>query len=221
MASRFRVACPQKPSGENEGLSHDIVNPDYPRDIAAAADSVTSGKRSEDPDFSAPAQLVAVRQSREGWVADDRSFGLEMQRPWSGLMLSGEKSVETRGYELPAPLLGVRVEILEPRAPGSPGVSGLGDVLDGDQIGKSVRLVGWCVFSRVIVYRDGEAFDADKDLHLVTRGSRYGWKDGETEVLYGWVVGHAVMYEEGHGSSDLKLRSITRRMRSLFEIVSG
>ena len=64
--------------------------------------------------------------------ADPRvTFGLEMREPWVGMVLSGEKTVETRGYALPEALLRRPVVLLAapeaPRLRGSEGVlTGLG-----------------------------------------------------------------------------------------------
>lgn len=53
-------------------------------------------------------------------------IALEMQAPWAKRLLDGRKTVETRGYPLPAGLVGRWIELIESQ-PGRDGVSALGD----------------------------------------------------------------------------------------------
>jgi len=60
-----------------------------------------------------------------------RSFGLELQHPYSEHILTGNKTIETRTYDIPKYLLSqgdssVRIAILE-TARGSDGVSSIPD----------------------------------------------------------------------------------------------
>ena len=45
--------------------------------------------------------------------------GLNVQAPWTGLLISGEKSVETRSYPLPKKYVGEKLALVE-----TPGKSG-------------------------------------------------------------------------------------------------
>ncbi|KAL7479915.1 hypothetical protein ACHAW6_005632 [Cyclotella cf. meneghiniana] len=167
-----------------------------------------------------------------------RRFGLEMQCPYAEHLLSGRKSIETRGYALPTPLLTkvdcdsdgcakeVRIDILESKR-GQDGVSAIPDRVsvltiydchnDGLKIEASstpflVRK-GWCTFSYSFRYTTREQFEADERKHLVTSHSGYGWND--KRPIYGWVVGTSGVYDSD--DKDCKLIA-ERRMRSLFEI---
>ncbi|KAL3774655.1 hypothetical protein HJC23_002464 [Cyclotella cryptica] len=167
-----------------------------------------------------------------------RLFGLEMQRPYAGHLLSGRKSIETRGYDLPTPLLTkvdrdcdgyveeVRIDILESER-GLDRVSAIPDrvsvltIADGHKDGLKLEtsstpyLVrkGWCTFSSSFRYTSREQFQADERKHLVPPNSGYGWDD--QRPIYGWVVGTSGV----HNSDDKDCKYIAeRRMRSLVEI---
>jgi alpha-ketoglutarate-dependent dioxygenase FTO len=144
-----------------------------------------------------------------GWKLHE--FGLEMQHPWAGQLLTGKKSIETRAYNLPANLIGKKVEILQ-SSQGKAGISALGDTF-GFSAGL-VERVGWCLFEQVLEYRDQAAFEADEGRHMVKRDSGYGWKAGSTEVVYGWVVSDFGLYDQ----PEVTHNGAIRRMRSLFEL---
>lgn len=145
-----------------------------------------------------------------GWKM--HTFGLEMQDPWAGHLLTGEKSIETRAYKLPTALIGKRIEILQSKQ-GQDGVSTIKDTFHvGDG---NVNPVGWCSFQGIVEYRDKASFVADEQKHMVSSCSGYGWKVGATKVLYGWIVGDYGSYDcEDHP----KYFKATRRMRSLFQL---
>jgi hypothetical protein len=147
-----------------------------------------------------------------GWSQND--FGLELQEPWAAAVIEGRKLIETRSYNLPPSLVGKRVVIIQSPA-GKPGVSGMGNIIDlSRQNSTGARVIGWCIFDSVKKYTTKEDFEADEKDHLVTPDSGYGWKKGETKLLYGWVVGQ-------HGTfkmEETQFLSATRRMRSLFQL---
>ena len=141
-------------------------------------------------------------------------MGLELQDPWASAILNGTKQIETRAYDLPASLIGRRIWIMESRS-GTDGVSALGNDIDMSHPG-TCQVVGWCTFTSVIQYTSKVAFDADQGRHLVSQGSGYGWKDGITEIIYGWVVGEYARVK----NKDVSFIRATRRMRSLFELTA-
>ena len=164
-----------------------------------------------------------------GWNdTSNRQFALELQHPWAQEVLDGRKTIETRSYSLPLALRKRWIALLE-SPKGQPGVSGLGDLLDltknGDGVvgAPSPRIVGWCLFdSNVVEYKTRKQFERDEGKHLVTRSSGYGWREGSTEVIYGWVVRkcRALDHHVSYPSQSIKYISATRRLRSLFELHS-
>ncbi|KAL3787611.1 hypothetical protein ACHAWO_005967 [Cyclotella atomus] len=172
-----------------------------------------------------------VQDSWQGWAEAGRKFGLEMQCPYAEHLISGRKTIETRGYALPTHLLTrssddseqVRIEILESEA-GKDGVSSIPDhvvVLTGNESiddqssGPFLLRKGWCTFIGSFKYTSREQFEADECKHLVQPTSGYGWDD--KRPIYGWVVGTCKQYIDSESSGDEKYLA-QRRMRSLFEI---
>ena len=172
--------------------------------------------------------LLAVDNSNlvslhwEGWKTFD--FGLEMQYPWSRALLDGSKSIELRQYDLPSPLLGRKVYIIETPA-GIDGVSGItgnrfqpstcipnDDNFDENTSNREPRIVGWGIFSTVKQYTSPHDFCSDEHLHLVPIHSSYGWQNGDTNILYGWVVSEYGRLSRNEFSTGL------RRFRSLFQL---
>lgn len=147
-----------------------------------------------------------------GWY----SFALEIQRPWSSLLLDGSKIIETRNYDLPSALIGQRVYILETEA-GEDGTSGLGDFISGVDMesNASLNIVGWVVFDEVIEYKCRSEFEGDEEKHLVTKFSNYGW-NAKKQVIYGWVISKYGKY--GIETKKTGVHSIVRRLRSLYEV---
>jgi hypothetical protein len=152
----------------------------------------------------------------KGWK--DGMFGLELQSPMAEYLLQGKKTIETRSYDLPAALIGRRIDILR-SVPGTAGVSSVGNsiALGSDASPSPVQRLGWCTFKRAILYTDETSFHADEESHLVKKDSGYAWKEGETKVIYGWVVGDYAMYNDADHADFSGISSLERRMRSLFE----
>eukprot|EP01084_Bolivina_argentea_P261114 441133_1 len=147
-----------------------------------------------------------------------RKIGLEMQKPWALYILSGKKSIETRSYSLPEALLNRKIEILESEK-GIDGVSTLnGNIFDAKDLNHKICRKGWVIFDEVIEYKNRLDFEQDVKKHLVSSDSGYAWKDGKTDVIFGWKVNEFCVYDNTSKISDNY--GITRRLRSLFEIQS-
>ena len=136
-----------------------------------------------------------------------------MQSPWAGLLLEGKKTIETRAYDLPPALLGKRIELLQSRQGGT--VSSLGNTMSITPEESNVTRVGWCTFTEVIRYQDKQTFEADEAAHMVKRDSGFGWKEGKTKTIFGWVVGNVGFYQKKTLYGTL---NTVRRHRSLFEL---
>jgi mRNA N6-methyladenine demethylase len=153
-----------------------------------------------------------------GWTTGD--FALEMQESWAQLLLHGTKSIETRSYRLPLALLGKRIHILQ-SPNGTAGMSPLGNIPTTDDLDQ-LSVPGWCQFSEMIEYRNRHDFDRDAHRHQVhSNSSGYGWKQGHTNVIYGWVVKEYGMYDASNRPQlQGKQPLLVRRLRSLFELRS-
>ena len=83
--------------------------------------------------------------------------GINIQWPWSELLLEGKKTIETRSYPLPKRLENVEMAIIE--TPGPKGKSKAGI--------KSARVIGTITFRTSKQYTSQKAWLADQKKHLV------------------------------------------------------
>ena len=153
-----------------------------------------------------------------GWDSTDHIFGLELQYPWAGLVVDGKKSIETRSYALPPSLIGKKIMIIESRS-GQAGVSSLANCisLSHTENEGGNKIIGWCVFSSIKQYTTEKAFRAEENQHLVSQDSGYGWKEGVTKTIHGWVVEERYRYNQLSSSASIYDVAV-RRFRSLFQL---
>jgi hypothetical protein len=107
---------------------------------------------------------------------------LNVQVPWSALLLSGSKTVETRGYALPSKYVNVPLLVVE--TPGS----------HGRTFGvETARSTGILVFSHCFQYSNEEHWKSDVNRHRVEPGHPlFGYVP--TKPKWGWVVAHASVF---------------------------
>jgi len=151
-----------------------------------------------------------------GWNTSDRVFGIELQHPWAGAVIDGKKQIETRSYNLPPSLIGKKIMIIESSS-GKAGISSLSNYVNLDGTNGN-KVIGWCTFSSVKTYTAKEKFQAEDNLHLVTSDSGYGWRDGLTKYIYGWIVGKRYRFDGSFDGGKNMYDSGVRRFRSLFEL---
>lgn len=97
--------------------------------------------------------------------------GINIQYPWSSLLVDEKKSVETRNYPLPAKYVGEEIAIIE-----TPGRYGR----------FKARIIGTVTFSHSFKYPDRQAWLDDYNRHCVSKNDpMYGLED---KPKYGWVV---------------------------------
>ena len=103
--------------------------------------------------------------------------GINIQWPWSDLLISGAKTVETRTYPIPKKYMGIEIAVIE--TPGK---------LGGKQAGiKRARIIGTIVFGNCIEYENQRQWDADRTRHCVSQDNKdYAWNN--TKRKYGWEV---------------------------------
>ena len=138
------------------------------------------------------------------------AVALEVQHPWSDLLLSRRKSVETRTYPFPPWLIGERIHVLQ-SPPGTPGVSAVPDeVYSGDT---RFPLAGWIVVGECFRYESRQSWESDAARHCIPtdEAGAYGWSD-EREI-YGWVIESAGANDSTEQTLD---RSLHRVHRSFF-----
>jgi len=105
--------------------------------------------------------------------------GLNIQAPWSSLLINGLKSVETRSYHLPLKYEGVELYLVE-----TPG-----------KLGKfKARVIGTITFSHSFKYSTKTDWINDHNRHLVSQNDPlYSWND---KPKYGWVVCSVKKFDE-------------------------
>ena len=103
--------------------------------------------------------------------------GINIQWPWSELLLSGAKTVETRSYRLPERLHGVEIAVIE--TPGKRGKEDAGIV--------RARIIGTIVFSKSYRYSSKNHWKREYEKHRVPQDdSLYGYKSDKDK--WAWIV---------------------------------
>lgn len=106
--------------------------------------------------------------------------GLNIQTPWSELLINGVKSVETRSYPLPEKYVGEEIALIE-----TPGRYGR----------FKARIIGTITFSHSFKYPDQRAWQDDHNRHCVAVDDpTYNWKDDKPK--YGWVVSKVTKFDK-------------------------
>ena len=106
--------------------------------------------------------------------------GLNIQSPWSQLLIDGDKRVETRSYPLPEKYEGVELALIE-----TPGKHG----------NFKSRIVGTITFSHSFQYPDKQSWVDDRNRHKVEKNDEfYGWNSNKPK--YGWVVSNVQKFDE-------------------------
>ena len=106
--------------------------------------------------------------------------GINIQTPWSELLINGDKSVETRSYPLPEKYVGEELALIE-----TPGRYGR----------FKARIIGTITFSHSFKYPDQRAWQDDYNRHYVAVDDPiYNWKDEKPK--YGWVVSKVTKFDK-------------------------
>ena len=106
--------------------------------------------------------------------------GINIQTPWSELLINEVKSVETRSYPLPEKYVGEEIALIE-----TPGRYGR----------FKARIIGTITFSHSFKYPDQRAWQDDYNRHCVAVDDPiYNWK--EDKPKYGWVVSKVTKFDK-------------------------
>ena len=114
--------------------------------------------------------------------------GINIQCPFSHMLINGDKCVETRSYSLPKKYEGEELALIE-----TPGKSGK----------FKARIIGTITFSHSFQYSNEEDWRRDYNRHLVEPDNKiYGWKDSKDK--YGWVVSDVIKFDEPQPAPEKK-----------------
>jgi len=97
--------------------------------------------------------------------------GINIQFPISRLILSGDKTIETRTYPIPKKYIGKDLALVE-----TPGPKGQ----------FKARIIGVVRFSRCFKYESETAFYKDSKRHRVTPRSPWKWRNDRPK--WGWQI---------------------------------
>jgi len=114
---------------------------------------------------------IPLSQKHLWW--ESPTITLNMFAPYSSRLVKGEKTIETRNYQLPNKCKGVRIGIVEIMPKGLPS--------------KKPELIGEVVFVDCKEYTSREQWEKDAPYHQVdVNDQRFGWKKNKKK--FGWVV---------------------------------
>lgn len=103
--------------------------------------------------------------------------GVNIQWPWSRLLMSGEKTIETRGYPLPEKFKHVTLAVIE-----TPGPHGLKEANI-----KKARIIGTITFGGSKKYQSKNEWAADFASHRVKGDDPvFSYQAGTPK--FGWIV---------------------------------
>jgi hypothetical protein len=103
--------------------------------------------------------------------------GINIQGPWSSLLINGQKTIETRSYPLPKKYRDVTLALIE---------------TPGGKKFKS-RIIGTITFSDSFKYDNETSWASDYNRHYVRPDDIYGWND---KPKYGWIVKQIVKFDK-------------------------
>lgn len=103
--------------------------------------------------------------------------GINIQWPWSQLIASGQKTVETRSYPIPEKHIGRDLAIIETPGPNGHRAIGLSEA----------RIIGIVRFSGSFRYKSKAEWLRDKGRHCVDESDPL-FRFKSDQPKYGWVV---------------------------------
>lgn len=111
--------------------------------------------------------------------------GIHIQWPWSQLILSGEKVIETRGYPLISKYIGQELAIIETAGPKGKKLAGITEA----------RVVGTVIFGKSFRYENLVQWQNDKNKHLVENDDpRFSFQN--RKVTWGWTIDKVTLLKE-------------------------
>lgn len=99
--------------------------------------------------------------------------GINIQWPWSEMLICGKKTIETRKYPLPEKLKNVPLAVIE---------------TPGKRKDFKARIIGVIIFTDSKKYSNEKVWKADFDKHLVEPNDPQ-FKFKKEIPKYGWIVG--------------------------------
>jgi len=99
--------------------------------------------------------------------------GINIRSPWSELLASGQKTVETRTYQIPKKYVGKPLALIETPEKGKKQKS---------------RVIAIITFGESFKYTDGDHFREDEARHRVPPRTEFSWEKRGGKSKWGWPV---------------------------------
>lgn len=147
--------------------------------------------------------------SQVGQEANVTVSGINIQWPWSQLLLSGKKSVETRTYPLPKAYQGKWLALIETPGPKGRQMAGI----------EKARILGLIAFSDSFQYRDRDHWMSDFDRHLVSSDDP-SFSYQQENMKWGWALVGCMRFEVPQQAPRRKGIIFTRDCRVVLPIDS-
>lgn len=156
---------------------------------------------------------VQAPAGRKGLV----SIALDVRRPWSQMLLRGDRTIECRSYPIPQSSIGHQMLILETMPSPLFWKSKDAGVVPDETSGK---FVGCLVFESCREYLSHQQWEADCGSHRVDPAAtvgNFGWD--ESKPMFGWVVapGSITIFST---PVDPRTYGLTRQFRSIFHLAA-
>ena len=111
--------------------------------------------------------------------------GINIQWPWSQMLLSGKKTIETRSYDIKKGYLNKDLALIETPGPKGRKEAGI----------EQARIIGIIVFSKTYRYVNFEHWKAEACAHFVDENdSPYSWRDGR--AAWAWQVDSIIEFDK-------------------------
>ena len=111
--------------------------------------------------------------------------GINIQWPWTELLLSGRKTVETRSYPLPSKFKGVELAVIETPGPRGKRAAGIA----------KARVVGTIKFSGSYEYQNAKQWASEHHLHLVEASDvQFGF--AQNKKKWAWTVECTLKFDQ-------------------------
>ncbi|CAE7576933.1 unnamed protein product [Symbiodinium natans] len=118
--------------------------------------------------------------------------GINIQYPWSRLIIAGVKTIEVRKYPLgkyPCFTAGQDVFLIE--TPGQRSTDGADCAIDVGPPPEHSRVIGLLRFNGCFQFADLEEFEVFRAQTRIRQGGKYAWSNLGDGPIFGWGVGSA------------------------------
>ena len=153
---------------------------------------------------------VAAGTSSSGLAVLLALRGLEIQYPFSQMILAKLKDTEVRHYALGHHnIANPDEEMFMIETPPKNQASAEVDHIDLGPPPRRAQVVGTVSFSRSVQYKDQTAWNRDRRRHCIKQGSRLDWHEGQRQEKHAWRIREVRRFPEPVPVSDHAVASLS------------